>query len=123
MRHEVETNRKTYNTEFDLGIIALFKYPATKQHRLFVFCTPIHSLQTPQQIRQSSNMKQHRARAHIACRTLEFNVNVRYLQSGEKPQHHASRTVHRLNSVLYEETDRVGRFPLRYNVPCGSGGM
>lgn len=76
MRHEVETNRKTYNTEFDLGTIALFKYPATKQHRLFVFCTPIHSLQTPQQIRQSSNIKQHRARAHIACRTLEFNVNV-----------------------------------------------
>lgn len=47
MRHEVETNRKTYNTEFDLtlGTIALFKYPATKQNRLFVFCTPIISPQ------------------------------------------------------------------------------
>lgn len=34
MRHEVETNRKTYNTEFDLDTIALFnvKYPGTKQN-------------------------------------------------------------------------------------------
>lgn len=79
MRHEVETNRKTFNTEFDLGTIAVFKYHATKQNRLFVFGPPTISPQfkhTPQQIRQSSNIKQYRARAHIACRTLDFNVNV-----------------------------------------------
>lgn len=34
-----------------------------------------------------------------------------YLQSREKRQHHASRAVHRVNSVLREETDIVGRFP------------